>query len=126
MSTKVQELKANLNEKLDAARNKVEASKASLQEKHEENKAQLQSKIESGKAAISEKKEQAQNKVASLKEKFDAFKHDKQAEHAQDKADNAAIWAASCIEFALVSIEEADLAILAAVEAQIEADEAQG
>ena len=129
------ELGKKLHAKLDNGLDKLKAAKPQLEKLHKETETAIREKIEGAQHAlettrkeaesakkkievyVEEKKTETQSAVAEWKGKHDRKKLEKRAERAQNYAD-------ACIALALYSIEEAEVAILEAIAARKDADEA--
>jgi len=135
MEVNFDELGKKLHEKLDSGIDRLKTAKAHLENFPKETEAAIQAKIDAGRATleekrqevkeakaklegfIEEKKAETQSSVAEWKANRDRKKLDKRAERAQRHAE-------ACIALALFSTEEAALAILEATAARKDADDA--
>ena len=109
-------------DKVEAA---IDASKADAQARQDEFKA----KINEGQAAVASQWEDLQTnynrQVAKIKSNIEAKKEAHELNRAMHRADNAEEYAAASIAFAIMAIDDAEIAILEAYEARAYADALQ-
>ena len=140
----MQEKIEKLNQKIDALQEKTAKNAALIDEKRNATKEQIESEIDTARENVASAKERAKANTENLKtaaaeeiSKFqasiDAAKQkiaDKKEARDQKKLEryieDTLDYADSCVELAMVASEEAKLAVLEAVAAQIEYDETYG
>ena len=134
MNINFDELGKKLHAKLDSSIDQLKAAKAHLEDVQKETETAIKTKLNAAKETLEAKKHEAaaakarlddlvearktetKAAVAEWKANHDRKKLEKRAERAEKYADN-------CIEVALFSAEEAQLAILEAVTARKDADD---
>ena len=134
MSTDFDKFGKKLHTKLDYGIDRLKSAKAHIEDFKKDTEAAVQTKIKAAKEALEEKKQEAeaakkrleefvedkkaetQAAVAEWKTNRDLKKLEKRAERAQKRAE-------ASIALALYYVEEAEVAILEAVAARIDADE---
>ena len=132
-TTTSQELKQKLNQQIDAARGKLDALKKEVVSLHEEDMETLRGKQDEIRARLDRQKEQARQLQASIaKWKEDKISHTKEAVAAwrqrrevaklQDRAEKAEDYAVRMVNLAAIDFEEAEHAIIEAVEARFDAE----
>jgi spore cortex formation protein SpoVR/YcgB (stage V sporulation) len=135
MNINLDELGKKLHAKLDRGIEQLKSAKARLENFQKETEAAIETKIDAGKKAIEEKKKEA----ATATKRLEAFVEEKRAEtesaiaewkanhdwkKLEKRAERAEKQAEASIAVALYAAEEAELAILEAVAARKDADEA--
>ena len=135
MNVKIDELGKKLHAKLDQGIDQLKTTKAHLETLQKENEATIQTKLSAAKQAVEVKKQEA----AAAKTKVEEFVEEKKAEtkevvaewkanhdnkKLEKRADRAEKYADACVALALYYSEEAEVAILEAIAARQDADEA--
>ena len=135
MNINLEELGKKLQAKLDSNIDRLKAAKAHLEDVHKETEAAIQTKLKSAKETLDAKKQEAAAAKAGMEEFVEAKKAETQAGVAEWKAnrdrkklekraERAEKYAEACMEVALFSAAEAEEAILEAVAARRDADDA--
>ena len=135
MNINLDELGKKLHSKLDSGLNQLKVAKAHLQDLHKETEAAIQTKLNAAKETLHAKKQEA----AAAKTRLEAFAEDKKTEtkaaveewkanhdrkKLEKRAERAEKYADTCIDVANFSAAEAQVAILEAVSARKDADDA--
>ena len=135
MNINLDELGKKLHAKLDSGIDQLKAAKAHLEDVHKETEAAIQTKLKAAKETLEAKKQEAAAAKARMEEFVEAKKAETQAAVAEWKAnrdhkklekraERARKYAEACMEVALFSAAEAEEAILEAVAARRDADDA--
>jgi hypothetical protein len=135
MNMDLDELGKKLHAKLDSSIDRLKAAKGHLEEVHKETEAAIQTKLKAAKETLEAKKQEAAAAKARMEEYVEAKKAETQAAVAEWKAnrdrkklekraERAEKYAEASIEVALLSADEAQVAILEAVAARRDADDA--
>ena len=136
MSDKIEALKAKVDGQLATARARLDEVRADIDaaadatgDKLEEKGAQLKTRFEADKAKIDEARENAQAWLDSKKQESDdaiaQWKHNREVEKLEKRADKAEDNAAACVVIAAAAIDDAQFAILEAIGARLLAEEAK-
>ena len=135
MSIDLDQLGKKLHSKLDSGIGQLKTAQSHLADLQKETTAAIQSKLDKANQALAAKKQQA----ADAKEKVEAYLSNKTAEtqaavaewksshdrkKLEKRAERAEQYAESCVEMALYYADTAEAAILEAVAARKDADEA--
>lgn len=137
MNQKIDNLRTNLQTKLDEIASQVEKVKGSLKVASKEAEETIKSKMNDTKAKLESKKQEIADSKAKLEERIQTKKSevasqiaDWKTKREQDKlvarANRAEEYAAAAILLALAAIDEAEVATLEAVAARMDADEVVG
>jgi hypothetical protein len=135
MNINLDELGKKLHAKLDSGIDQLKAAKTHLEDVHQDTEAAIQTKLKAAKETLEAKKQEAAATKARMEEYLEAKKADTQAAVAEWKAnrdrkklekraERAEKYAEASIEVALLSAAEAEEAILEAVAARRDADDA--
>jgi len=136
MMNKIDELGKNLHTKLDAGVDQLKTIKAHLEAAPKEAEAAIQRKLDAAKATLATQKEAAATAKARLRELVEEKKEDTKdlvtewkAKHDRKKlekrAERAEEYAETLVDVALYSALEAEEAILDAIAARKDADDAK-
>jgi hypothetical protein len=135
MNVNLDELGKKLHVKLDRGIDQLKTTKAHLEALQKETEATIQTKLSAAKQAVEVKKQE----VAAAKTKVEEFVEEKKSEtkevvaewkanhdnkKLEKRADRAGKHADACVALALYYSEEAEVAILEAIAARQDADEA--
>jgi formate-dependent nitrite reductase cytochrome c552 subunit len=135
MSIKIDELGKKLHAKLDSGIDQLKKAQDGLESLEKETKSAIDGKLDSAKNKVNEKKQDAK----ATKDKVEKFVEEKKSETAaavnawkaernlkklEKRAEHAAKQAESCIELALYSSQEAEVAILEALSARLDLEDA--
>mgnify|MGYP000650446095 FL=1 len=135
MSNKMKDLYAGLQDRLDAAGNHLKKATAEMQSVSKETEAELRSKLSAAKTKAAEMKadakatkaklqELAETKTAEVEEQVTEWKAKRQTDKLEKRAERAEEYAETCVAVALASAAEAEEAILEALAARMDADNA--
>ena len=119
----IDDLTSNLHSKLSSARDQLEHTEANIKSVSDAARADLGEKIKAAKAGFAKKREGLRQKKMDLFAKLETYQDVREAEHAQDRARDSVAYAEACVDFAVVAIQEAEIAMLQAVHAQVEAED---
>jgi chromosome segregation ATPase len=136
MSAKVDQFCDSLRTRLNAIEGRIESVKANveilpkqaekaLRDMLDEARTRLQAQKERIEQTRANLKAHAQQKIAETKKAVSEWKAKRETRKLQARADRAEAYAADAIAFALATIDEAEEAILDAVVARIDADQAK-
>jgi len=135
MSIKIDELGKKLHAKLDSGIDQLKKAQDGLESLEKETKSAIDGKLDSAKNKVNEKKQDAK----ATKDKVEKFVEEKKSETAaavnawkaernlkklEKRAEHAAKQAESYIELALYSSQEAEVAILEALSARLDLEDA--
>lgn len=134
MSEKIDQFCESLRQQLTAIETKLNHTKADLEKVPQETQHLLQSKLEVAKAQLAENQQKAEEaktnmqqwleaKKSELHSQIDEWKAQREVEKLVSRADRAENYAVSAIVFAAAAVQEAQIAVLEAIEARIAADE---
>jgi hypothetical protein len=135
MNINLDELGKKLHARLDSGIDQLKATKAHLEDIEKETEASIQSKLNSAKEVVEAKKQEAAATTARLAELVEAkraetkdtvteWKANHDRKKLEKRAERAEKYAEACVVMALCSAEEAEVAILEAVAARMDADDA--
>ena len=135
MNINFDELGKKLHAKLDSGIDQLKAAKVHLEDVQKETETAIKTKLNAAKETLEAKKQEAAAAKARLDDLVEARKTETKAAVAEWKANHdrkklekraerAEKYADDCIEVALFSAEEAQVAILEAVTARKDADDA--
>ena len=135
MNINLDELGKKLHAKLDSGIDRLKAAKAHLEDVQKETEDAIQTKLNAAKETLDAKKQEAASAKARLTELVEAKKTETKAavdewkashdrKKLEKRAERAEKYADDCIEVALCSAAEAQVAILEAVAARRDADDA--
>lgn len=129
MSQKIENLRTNLQGKLNAIASQLNTVKTHLEAAPKEAENAIHSKLDTAKTKLEAKKQEIANAKTKLGERVEAKKteiEDWKAKREHKKlaarADRAEDYAAAAIVVALAAVEEAEVAILEAVAARMDAE----
>jgi uncharacterized coiled-coil DUF342 family protein len=136
-ATSTDDLKQKLNQHLDAARAKLDALKKDLASMHEEDMEALQQKRDEIDQRLDEQREKAQKLQADIdswkKEKkqhtedaISSWRKKRELKKLESRADRAEEYAKDMVLTAVYDFEEAEQAVLDALAARYDANEASG
>jgi len=135
MNINLDELGKKLHGKLDSGIDQLKAAKAHLEDVHKDTEAAIQAKLKAAEETLEAKKQEAAAAKAGMEEFVEAKKAETRAavgewkanrdrKKLEKRAERAQKYAEACIAVALCSAEEAEVAILEAVAARRDADDA--
>ena len=135
MAPETADLKQEISEQIDAAREKLEALKSDLSSVHEEDMAALQEHQKDIRARIEKQKERVQQrqsdiarwkseKVAHTQEAIASWKQRREVDKLEARAERAKDYALDMVSAVVYDFEEAEQAVYEAVAARIEAESA--
>ncbi len=136
MSAKMDQVCANLRDRLDVAEGRLETLRTNIRALPAQGEKALREKLDGARRKLHAQKERvdqtranlkarAQEKVNETKDAVSEWKAKRETRKLGARADRDEAYAADAIDFAVASIDEAELAILDAVVARIDADAAQ-
>ena len=135
MAIDLDELGKKLHAKLDSGIEQLKAAKAHVEDVQKETEAAIQSKVSAAKEALDAKKQEAlaarenlkdlvEAKKAETKAMVDEWKADRDRRKLEKRAERPEKYAEASVEVALFCAAEAQTAILEAVAARKDADDA--
>jgi DNA mismatch repair ATPase MutS len=127
------ELKEKLQQQLDMARQRLEAAKKEIASVHEEDKESIRKKSEELKQRIATHQERAaqlREQVASwieikkqqTDEQVATWRQKRELKHLEKRADRAAEYAVNLVATAMMDADDAEAAVLDALDARLDAD----
>lgn len=119
METKVAAAEKETTEKVEA---KIEASKVDAKARQEEFKAHVTEKQQAVASQWGELQESHNRRVAEIKSNIEAKKEAIEVKRAMRRADDAESYAEASVYWALIAIDEAEIATLEAIGARAYAD----
>ena len=134
MSEKIDQFCNNLRDRLTKVDDRIQGFKASVDSVNAKAKADIQSQLDKVKAdfeARKRKSEEAHERIkanieekkAETEAKIEEWKHGREVKKLERRAQRAEDYAADRAWLAMLSVEEAEYAMLEAIAARIEADE---
>ena len=134
MSEKIDQFCNDLRDRLTKVDDRIQGFKASIDSINAKAKADIQSQLDKVKASFEARKQEAEEvrnrikvnieeKKAETEAKIEEWKHGRDVKKLEKRAQRAEDYAADRAWLAMVSVEEAELAMLEAIAARIEADE---
>lgn len=135
MSAKIDQFCESLRQQLTAIETKLNHTKADLETVPQEARQIVQTKLEDAKTQLAENKRKAEDakvtmqqwleaKKVEIQSQVDDWKTQREVEKLGSRADRAENYAASAIVFAAAAVQEAQIAVLEAIEARMADDEA--
>jgi vacuolar-type H+-ATPase subunit I/STV1 len=135
MNINIDEMGKKLHAKLDSGIDQLKAAKSHLEDFTKETEDAIQSKLDAAKEAVEEKKQEAATAKTKLEEyveakkdettaAVDGWKANRDLKKLEKRAERAEKNADVCVELALYYAGEAQVAILEATGARIDADNA--
>ncbi len=135
MAPEKADLKQEISQQIDAAREKLEALKRDLSSVHQEDMAALQEHRNDIRARIDQQKERVQqrqsdiarwksDKVAHTQEAIAAWKQRREVDKLEARAERARDYALDMVSTVVYDFEEAEQAVYEAVAARLEAESA--
>lgn len=135
MSINIDEMGKKLHAKLDSGIDQLKAAKSHLESFQQETKDAIQSKLDAAKEAVGEKKQEVATAKTKLEEYVEAkkaettatvdeWKANRDLKKLEKRAERAEKNADACVDLALYHVGEAQVAILEATAARIDADNA--
>ena len=135
MNINLDELGKKLHAKLDSGINRLKAAQTHLEDVYKETEAAIQTKLNAAKETVDTKKQEVAAARARMKECLEArktetkdliagWKANRDRKKLEKRAERAGKFADDCIEVALLTTAEAQVAILEAVTARKDADDA--
>ena len=126
-------LKQKLNQQIDAARGKLDALKKDVVSLHEEDMETLREKQEEIRARLDRQKDEArelqsaisqwkEEKIAHTKEAIASWRQRRELAKLRDRAERAEDYAMRMVNLAAIDFQEAEQAIIEAVEARFDAE----
>ena len=136
MGQKVDEFCNNLRDRLNRVEAKLDHVKASVDKAGNDTQAAITAKLDEAKSKVEQSKrdaERAQAKVSAYLDekkaetaaKIEDWKRERQLKKLDSRAEKAEDYAVSSVAFAVVAIEQAELATLEAIASRIDAEEAR-
>ena len=134
MSEKIDQFCNDLRDRLTKVDDRIQGFKASVDSANAKVKADIQSQLDKTRASFEARKQEAEEahkrikanleeKKAETVAKVEEWKHGREVKKLEKRAQRAEEYAAEQAWLAMVSVEEAELAMLEAIAARIEADE---
>jgi len=134
-TTTSEELKQKLNQQIDAARGKLDALKKEIVSMHEGDMETLREKQDELNVRLERQKDQArqlqsavakwrQEKIAHTKDAIASWRQRRELAKLQDRAEHAEDFALRMVNLAAIDFEEAEQAVLDAVAARFDAENA--
>ncbi len=134
MSEKIDQFCESLRQQLTAIETKLNHTKADLETVPQETQHLIQSKLEEAKVQLAQNKRKAEDakanvqqwleaKKSELQSQVDEWKAQREVDKLVSRADRTEEYAASAIVFAAAALQEAQIAVLEAIEARVAADE---
>lgn len=128
LKDKLQEQLSRVQQRLATAKQDIASMTASdretIRRKADEIRARMQQEQEEAKKKGSEISDWLQAKKEQTEEKLAAWRDKREVEHLQRRADRAEDYAVSMVVNALIDADEAEIAVLDALEARLDADSA--
>ena len=135
MNINLDELGKKLHAKLDRGIDQLKAAKAHLEDVHKETEAAIQAKLKAAEETLEAKKQEAAAAKAGMEEFVEVkkvetraavaeWKANRDSKKLKKRAERAEKYAESCVEMALYYAAESQVAILEAVAARKDADDA--
>jgi chromosome segregation ATPase len=135
MSEKINSFTANLRNKLNDIDDRLSSVKTTLESASKETQVTIEAKLEEVKAKLGSKRQEfkdyrlelqkrAAENQSEIKSKIETWKTTQQIEELNRRADRAEDYAVSGIAVAMAAIDEAEEAILEAIAARLDADNA--
>ncbi len=135
MSEKINQFCESLKEQLTELESKFSNAKADIESFPQEAQNLVQSKLKEAKTQLASNKEKAESaktkvqqfletKKLELQSQIDEWKEQREVDKLVHRADKAEEYAAAVIIFAASALEESQVAVLEAIEARMEAEEA--
>jgi chromosome segregation ATPase len=133
VSTKMDQFYDNLRDGLDTVEGRLKSVRTKMQALREQGEKALREKLDGARHTLQSQKERgdqtranlkarAEQKMHDIKEAVSEWKAKRETRKLNARADRAEAYAADAIDFVVASIDEAELAILDAVMARIDAD----
>jgi len=134
-TTTSEELKQKLNQQIDAARGKLDALKKEIVSMHEGDMETLREKQDELNVRLERQKDQArqlqsavakwrEEKIAHTKDAIASWRQRRELAKLQDRAEHAEDFALRMVNLAAIDFEEAEQAVLDAVAARFDAENA--
>ena len=136
MGEKIDQFCNDLNKDLTEADNRLQHLKAQLETANRETRDAIQAKLEEAKSSLDQQKQKAKDREHQIKsyleEKKAEAQHDiadwkkrREIKKLEKRAERREEYAADTILIAMAAIDEAHVAVLEALDARLDADEAQ-
>ena len=137
MSQKIDQFCDNLRDRLNAVDDRLQHMKASVDSANAENEAAVIAKVNAAAAKVESRKQEIETtrqnvrahleaKKMETKTKIDEWKHNREVNKLSSRAESAEDYATWATVLATDAVDEAHLAMMQAIAARIEADEAAG
>lgn len=137
MGEKINEFCNELRDDLTAADNRLQDLKGQVENANQETREAIQAKLDQAKADLDEHKRKAEDrqqriksyldeKVAETQHDIDDWKTKRQIKKLERRADRRESYAADTVIIAMAAIDEANFAVLEALDARLDAEDAQG
>jgi chromosome segregation ATPase len=137
MSTAIDNFTQNLHDNLEAIEDRAKALRKSIRSAPKKTQAEIQAKLDEAKANLDAKKQQFDDYRATLKTQFEekesevkenveGWKASREVKKLEHRAEQAEGYANTTIFLAMMTMEEAEEATLAAIAARLDADTAAG
>jgi hypothetical protein len=135
MGERIDQFTNDLRDKLNAADNRLDHLKAQLENAGQETQDAIESKLNQAKADIEEQKTKVKDgqqrakdflaaDLAETKQDIHSWKQNREIKKLEKRAERRENYAADTVLFAMAAIDEANVAILEALEARLDADDA--
>ena len=137
MGEKIDQFCNELRDELTAADNRLQHLKGQLETANQETREAIQSKLDKAKADLDERKRTAEDrrqqvksyleeKLAEAQHDIDDWKKRREIKKLERRAERSEKYAADTVLFAMAAIDEANVAILEALDARLDVEEAEG
>ncbi len=137
MGEKIDEFSKKLRDDLTAADNRLQDLKGQVENANQETREAIQAKLDQAKANLDEQKRKAEDRQQRIKsyldDKVTETQHDindwktkREIKKLERRAERREGYAADTVLIAMAAIDEANFAVLEALEARFDAEDAQG
>lgn len=136
MGEKIDEFCSDLRDDLTAAENRLQYLKVQVDNAGQETREAIQTKLDQAKSDLEEQKHKAderqhriksylEDKVAEAEHDINDWKAKRELKKLEKRAERREYYAADTVLIAMAAIDEANVAILEALEARLDADDAE-
>lgn len=136
MSEKIDQFCNELRDDLTAAENRLQYLKVQVESANQETRKAIQSKLDQAKADLEEQKRKTddrrhqvksylEEKVAEAQHDIDDWKTKREIKKLETRAQRRENYAADTVFFAMAAIDEANVAILEALDARLDVEDAE-
>jgi len=137
MGEKIDEFCNELRDDLTAADSRLQGLKGQVENANRETREAIQAKLDQAKADLDEHKRKAEDrqqriksylddKVAETQHDINDWKTKREIKKLERRAERRESYASDTVLIAMVAIDEANFAVLEALEARLDAEDAQG